>query len=93
MRHMYRCKVGLCIVEGLECMQLELCGLHDRQSHVAPPRRSLLGSIDDNNIPPELIDSGEADEEEEDDDDNDNDNDDDDDDDSRDDNAFDEVEY
>ena len=85
MRHMYKCKVGLRIIEGQGFMQLEWSALHDKESHVTPPRRSLLGSFEDNNLPPELIDSDEADAEEED-------GDDEEDDDSGDDNAHDSVE-
>ena len=48
MRHMYKCKVGLRIVETPGFMQLERFGLHDMQSHVTPPLRSLLRSIKDN---------------------------------------------
>ena len=57
-------------------MQLERCGFHDRESHVTPPRRSLLGSIEDKNIPTEP-DSDEADAEEEEDEDEEEDADDD----------------
>ena len=97
MRHMFKCKVGLRIVEGPGFLQLELCGSHDRQSHVTPQaqRRSLLGSIEDNNCPPELIgldDEDEAYAKKEDDNDDDDDDDDDDADDSWDDNAHDAVE-
>ena len=63
--------------------------MHDRQSHVTPQHRALLGSIEDNKITPELIDSDEADAEEEDD--YDDANEDYDDDDAGDDKAHDEV--
>ena len=64
-------------------MQLKLFGLHDKESHVITLRRSLLGSIEDDNVPPALIsdsdDEDEADAEEEDVVDEDDDDDDDDD--------------
>ena len=39
MRHMCKGKVGLRIVEGPGFMQLERFELHDKESHVIPPRR------------------------------------------------------
>ena len=56
--------------------------MHDRQSQVTPPRRSLLGSIKDNHFSPPPSDSDEADAEEEEVDDDDEEVDDDDDDES-----------
>ena len=52
-------------------MQLERLGMHDRHSHVTPPRRALMESIQDENGPPEPDDSdddeqGEEDEDSED---------------------------
>ncbi len=83
MRHLHKCNVGMRIVEGPEFMQLELFGMHYRQSHVTPPRRALLETIEDTNWPPELVDSDhEVDEEDEDDEDGEEDNVDADDDDS-----------
>jgi hypothetical protein len=55
MRHMYKCKVGLRIVEGPGFMQLERCGLHHRQSYVTPPCRSFLGSFEDDDVPEPLV--------------------------------------
>jgi hypothetical protein len=37
--------------------------MHDRQSHVTPPRRALMESIEDDNGPPQLVDSDDEDDE------------------------------
>ena len=73
-------------------MQLERLGMHDWQSHVTPPRRALMGSIEDENGPPEPDDSyddeeGEENEDSEDEDVEDDDAEDDDDDDVDDDDS------
>ncbi len=68
MRHLYKINVGLCIVEGPGFMQLERFGMHDRQSHVTPPRRALLEIIEDNNGPPEVVDLDDKDDEDDEDD-------------------------
>ncbi len=100
MHHLYKCNVGLRIVEGPGFMQLERCGLHDRQSHVTPPRRALMESIEDENGPPEPDDSNDDEEAEEDEDSEDEDShgededvEDDDDDDVDDDDSADEAQY
>jgi hypothetical protein len=66
MRHLCKCNIGLCIVEGPGFMQLELLGMHDKHSHVTPPRRALMESIEDENGPPEPDDSDDEEEAEED---------------------------
>jgi hypothetical protein len=66
MRHLCKCNVGLRIVEGPGFMQLERLGMHDRQSHVTPPRRALMESIQDENGPPDPEDSDDDEEAEED---------------------------
>ncbi len=45
-------------------MQLEQCGLHDRdrQSHVTPPCRSFLGSFEYDDVPESLMYSSDEDE-------------------------------
>ncbi len=43
-------------------MQLERYGLHDRQSHVTPPCRSFLGSIEDDGVSEPLLYSSDKDE-------------------------------
>jgi hypothetical protein len=53
MCHLCKCNVGLRIVGGPGFMQLERLGMHDRQSHVTPPRRALMQSIEDENGSPE----------------------------------------
>ncbi len=68
-------------------MQLERLGMHDRQSHVTPPRRALMDSIQDENGPPEPDDSDDDEEVEDDEDSEDEDCEDDDDEDENDDDA------
>ena len=93
MRHMRKCKVGLCIVEGPGFMQLERFGMHEKDSHVIPPQPAFSGSFQDNDFSPPPRDSDEADAEEDeedgDDKDEDGDEDEDDDEDSGDDNTHD----
>jgi hypothetical protein len=57
MRHLCKCNIGLHIVEGPGLLQLERLGMHDWQSHDTPPRSALMASIEDENGPPELVDS------------------------------------
>jgi hypothetical protein len=64
MRHLCKCNVGLRIVEGPGFMQLERLGMHNQQIHVTPPRRALMESIEDDNEPPQLVDSDDEDDEE-----------------------------
>ncbi len=37
MSHMYKCNFGLRIVEVPDFMQLEWCGVHNKQSHITLP--------------------------------------------------------
>ena len=72
--------LNLCSFSGVDCTT---CGLHDMQilqSHITPPRRSLLGSMLEDIFSPEPSDFYAADAEEEEVDDNDDDDTDDDDD-------------
>ncbi len=62
MRLMYKCNVGLRIVEGRGSLQLELCWLHNIQSHVTPQRTSILGSFEDDAGPKSLVDSDDEEE-------------------------------
>ncbi len=68
-------------------MQLERHDMHDKQSHVTPPRRALMESIEDENGPPEPDDSDDEEEAKEDEDSEDKDSEDDDDDDANDDDS------
>ncbi len=65
MRHMYKCNVGLCIVEGPGFMQLERCGLHDKHSHVTATCRTFLGRFPDDALPESPDDSSNEDAEDE----------------------------
>ncbi len=68
MRHMYKCNVGLRVVEGPGFMQREWCGLHDKHSHVTSTCNTFLGRFPDDALPEspdDSCDEEEQDEEEE----------------------------
>jgi hypothetical protein len=67
MLHMYKCNVGLRILEGLDFMQLERCGLHNKLSHVVTATcRTFLGRFPDDDLLEHQKYSSDEDEEDED---------------------------
>jgi hypothetical protein len=58
---MYKCNVGLRIIEGPDYVQLEQCGLHDKHSHVTATYRTFLGRFPYDALPESPDDSGDED--------------------------------